>query len=132
MGGGENLATIDSYYLPPRRRPERTGPSYHNKVLTVAIQDGEGLVWRLPLPVPQVERQARADERSTTSGCVARQRRYSSMNSSESGCPLSSSMACASDMEAGTSSFKRVLGLYQCIICIGPPFSTSVQAPSSY
>src|SRR5829696_5865729 len=56
MGGGENLATIDSYYLPPRRRPGRTGASYHNKVLTVAIQDGEGLVWRLPPPVSQVER----------------------------------------------------------------------------
>src|SRR5919112_3516943 len=68
---------------------------------------------------------------STTSGCVARQRRYSSMNSSESGCPLSSSMAWASDMGAGTTSFKRVLGLYQCIICIGPPLSTSVQALST-
>ena len=26
-GGGENLAIIDSYYVPPRRRPERTGES---------------------------------------------------------------------------------------------------------
>jgi hypothetical protein len=32
-------------------------------------------------------------EVSTTSGCVARHRRYSSVNSSESGSPLSSSMA---------------------------------------
>src|SRR5215210_6198658 len=37
-------------------------------------------------------------------------------------------MAWASDMGAGTTSFKRVLGLYQCIICIGPPLSTSVKA----
>ena len=53
---------MDSYHLPPRRRPERTGASYHNKVLTVAKQDSEGLAWRLPPPVSQVERQARADE----------------------------------------------------------------------
>src|SRR5215211_5210503 len=26
-GGGENLAIIDSYYVAPRRRPERTGES---------------------------------------------------------------------------------------------------------
>jgi hypothetical protein len=31
-------------------------------------------------------------------------------------------------MGAGTTSFIWVLGLYQCIICIGPPLSTSVQA----
>ena len=53
---------MDSYHLPPRRRPERTGPSYHNKVMNVAKQVGEGLVWGLPPPVSQVECHARADE----------------------------------------------------------------------
>src|SRR5919107_511942 len=42
-GGGENLMILDCCHLPPRRRPERTGQSYHNKVLAVARQDGEGL-----------------------------------------------------------------------------------------
>src|SRR5215211_9006431 len=58
----------------------------------------------------------------TTSGCVARERRYSSMNSSESGCPLSSSMAWASDMGAGTSSSTLRSGLYHRIVSvIGAP-----------
>src|SRR5215208_6595143 len=58
----------------------------------------------------------------TTSGCVARQRRYSSMNSSESGCPLSSSMAWASDMGTGTSSSTLRSGLYHRIVSvIGAP-----------
>jgi hypothetical protein len=40
-------------------------------------------------------------------------------------------MAWASDMGAGTSSFNLLLGLYQCIIRIGPPLTTSVQALAS-
>src|SRR5215204_7035241 len=65
---------------------------------------------------------------STTSGCVARQRRYSSMNCSESGCPLSISMACASDMGAGTSSSTLRVGLYHRIVVadIGSPLSSEV------
>ena len=105
--------------MPPRRRPKRTGASYHNKVLTVAKQSGEGLVWGLPLSVSQVERHARADERLHH---VRLPRAPAPVLFDELigvRCQLSSSMAWASDMGAGTSSFKRVLGLYQCIICIG-------------
>src|SRR5215218_4762272 len=61
-GGGENLAIIDNYYVPPRRRPERTGASYHNKLLTVTRQDGEGLVWGLSPLVLHVERPSREDQ----------------------------------------------------------------------
>src|ERR671912_2765020 len=54
----------------------------------------------------------------TTSDSVARHRRYSSMNSSESGCPLSSSMAWASDMGAGTSSTTLRSGLYHRMVSV--------------
>ena len=45
---------------PPSSRTDRG--ILPQQVLTVAIQDGEELVWRLPLSVSQVQRQARTDE----------------------------------------------------------------------
>jgi hypothetical protein len=71
--------------------------------------------------VRHVERLPREDQGPTTSDSVARHRRYCSMNSSESGCPLSSSIAWASDMGTGTSSSTLRAGLYHCIVSvIGP------------
>src|SRR5918998_3520680 len=56
------------------------------------------------------------------SGCRLRICRYTARNHSESGWPLSISMACASVIGAGTSSSTLRIGLYHLIVgLIGAP-----------
>jgi hypothetical protein len=53
-----------------------------------------------------------------------RNRWYSSMNRSDFGYPLSISKGSGSEMEAGSSSWAQVLGLYHCIVCVSGLLST--------
>jgi hypothetical protein len=55
---------------------------------------------------------------------------YSSMNSSESGCPLNNSMALASFGGVGMSSSARVVGLYHYIV--EPPLTPKLTLNEQY